>query len=489
MSHTAGCHLKGGAATATTRLIVHHISKGETIARSLKDRFDYGKNPDKTQGGELISAYECDQQTCDAEFLLSKAKYKAVTGREQKRDTDVLCYQIRQSFKPGEITPEEANRVGYETALRWTKGNHAFFVATHTDRQHIHNHIYYNSTSLDCTRKYRDFFRSGRALRRLSDRVCIEHELSVIQNPKLHSKGRFRHYGQWLGDARQPSQKEQLRAIIDEVLAQPPADLPAFLSALEAAGVQVIHGRGGVLSFQLPGFERPARWRSSTLGDGYGPEDVQAVLDGRAPVRAGGSGDARPKARRFNLVIDIQQRMAQGKGPGYERWAKLYNLKQMAAALQFLQENGLTDYAELEAKTEAAVDRAHALAGELRDVEEALGRTSALMGAVVQYAKTRPVFDGYKAARYSKKYLAQHEAELADYRAAKAAMNELLDGEKLPRMDALKKKRRELAEQKKALTAQYRAAQKEMREIVTAKGNIDHLLNFTGGRADKEQAR
>ena len=323
MSHTAYCRLKGGAATATTRLIVHHISKGETIAQSLKDRLDYGKNPDKTQGGELISSYQCDHMSADAEFLLSKAKYKAVTGREQKRDADVLCYQIRQSFAPGEITPEEANRVGYETAMRWTKGNHAFFVATHTDRQHIHNHIYYNSTSLDCTRKYRDFFRSGRALRRLSDRVCIEHALSVIQNPRQHSQTQFRHYGQWLGDAKRPSQKEQLRAIIDEVLTQPPADLPAFLAALEVAGVQVLHGRGGVLSFQLPGFERPARWRSSTLGEGFGPEDVQAVLEGRAPDRAGGGGDARPRRKRFNLVIDIQQRMAQGKGPGYERWAKV----------------------------------------------------------------------------------------------------------------------------------------------------------------------
>ena len=427
--------------------------------------------------------------TADAEFLLSKAKYKAVTGREQRRDADVLCYQIRQSFKPGEITPEEANRVGYETALRWTKGHHAFFVATHTDRQHVHNHIYYNSISLDCTRKYRDFFRSGRALRRLSDRVCIEHELSVIQNPRLPSQGPFRHYGEWLGDGKRPSQKEQLQAIIDEILAQPPADLPAFLAALEAAGVQVLHGQGGAISFRLPGFERPARWRGSTLGDGYGPEDIQAVLEGRAPARAGGGGDARPRQKRFSLVIDIQRRMAQGKGPGYARWAKVYNLKQMAAALQFLQENGLTDYAELEAKTDAAVDRAQALAGELREVERELGRTSELMGAVVQYAKTRPVFDGYKAARYSKKYLAQHEAELADYRAAKAAINELLDGEKLPRMAALKKKRRELAEQKKALTAQYRAAQREMREIVTAKGNIDHLLDLTGGRADKEQAR
>lgn len=105
----------------------------------MKDRFDYGQNPDKTDGGELISCYECDYKTADAEFLLSKAKYKAVTGREQRKDADVLCYQIRQSFKPGEITPEEANRIGYETAMRWTKGKHAFFVATHTDRKHIHN--------------------------------------------------------------------------------------------------------------------------------------------------------------------------------------------------------------------------------------------------------------------------------------------------------------------------------------------------------------
>ena len=139
---------KGGISTATTYLKAHHISKGETIAQSLKDRFEYGQNPDKTEGGELISCYECDHMTADAEFLLSKAKYKAITGREQRRDADVLCYQIRQSFKPGEITPEEANRVGYETAMRWTKGKHAFFVATHTDRRHIHNHIYYNSTAL-----------------------------------------------------------------------------------------------------------------------------------------------------------------------------------------------------------------------------------------------------------------------------------------------------------------------------------------------------
>ncbi|MDE7064574.1 MAG: relaxase/mobilization nuclease domain-containing protein, partial [Desulfovibrionaceae bacterium] len=302
---------------------------------------------------------------------MSKAKYKVITGREQKRDADVLCYQIRQSFQPGELNPEAALEIGYELAMRWTKGNHAFFVVSHADRPHPHVHIYYNSTALDCSRKFRNFLGSTFALRRLSDRVCLEHDLSVIQNPKLHSKGKFLHYGQWLGADRRPSQKEQLRAAIDTALAQRPADLPALLSLLESAGVQVVHVRGGVLSFKLPGYERPARWRSSTLGSGYGPEDVQAVIDGKAPARpAPVSGPA--LRQRINFVIDIQQRMAQGKGPGYEHWAKLYNLKQMAAALQFLQENGLTDYDTLAEKTETAVDRAHALAGKLRAVEDQL---------------------------------------------------------------------------------------------------------------------
>ena len=147
---------------ATTRIISMHVSHGKTIADCLTDRIDYSKNPDKTQGGELISAYQCDPKTADAEFLYSKRQYQTITGREQRHD--VIAYQVRQSFKPGEITPEEANRVGYEFAERFLKGRHAFFVATHTDKKHIHNHIIWNSTTLDCKHKFRDFLGSGRAV-------------------------------------------------------------------------------------------------------------------------------------------------------------------------------------------------------------------------------------------------------------------------------------------------------------------------------------
>ena len=159
---------------ARTYLKKHHISPGKTILESMQDRFDYGQNPGKTLDGELIAAYMCDPLTADAEFLLSKAKYKAITDREQRRDRDVLCYQICQSFAPGETDAQTALQVGYDLAMRWTKGKHAFFVASHIDRPHPHVHIYYNSTALDCTRKYRDFFGSAWALRRLSEYLyCV----------------------------------------------------------------------------------------------------------------------------------------------------------------------------------------------------------------------------------------------------------------------------------------------------------------------------
>ena len=181
--------------------------------------------------------------------------------------------------------------------------------------------------------------------------------------------------------------------------------------------------------------------------------------------------------------------MAQGKGPAYERWAKVYNLKQMAAALQYLRENDLMDYEALAASTEKAVERFHTLSEELRQTEAELEKTSGLMAATVDYAKTRPVFDGYKAARYSKKYLSEHEAELAAYRAARATMNELLDGANLPKMADMKKSRQKLAGKKKALYAEYRKAQADMRQAVAVKANIDHLLGVTDERENKAQER
>lgn len=468
---------------ATTRLIARHISKGETIAQSLTDSFDYGQNPEKTRDGELISAYRCDPKTADAEFLLSKARYKAITGREQKKNADILCYQIRQAFLPGEITPEDANRIGYETAMRWTKGNHAFFVTTHIDRHHIHNHIYYNSTSLDCTQKFRDFIGSARAVRRLSDRICLENGLSYIAHPKLHGKGKFKHYGEWRGDNRPPTFQERLKAQIDVCLAENPPDMDAFLQAMAKAGYEVKRGRGGTISFRAEGQERFTRLRSSTLGKGYGPEDIQAMIEGRV-TPSGGRTESK-----VNLIIDIQSHMKNGKGPAYERWAKIFNLKQMAATLQYLQENGLLEYVQLEKRAAEAADRFHVLSEQIKSIEAAMSTNAELKGAVVDYAKTRPVFNDYKATKYSKKYLAKHKAEIALYRATQETFRRVLSGAKLSKMDALKAKYQKLAAEKRAAYREYRAVRKDMQEIVTAKENIDRLFGLADTQKNKEQER
>ena len=462
-------------------MLQRHANEGESIAEAIRDCLDYGKNPEKTEDGKYISSYECDPATVAAEFLLAKASYKAMTGREQKKGSDVLCYQIRQSFYPGEITPEEANRISYELAMRWTKGRHAFIVTTHTDKQHIHSHIYYNSTTLDCTRKFRNFWGSSFALRRLSDRLCLENGLSIVENPKPRSKGKFRNYGEWQAGQKKPlTYQDRLRAAIDTALAKKPADFPAFLSLMEQAGYEVKQRRGAI-SFRAPGQERFTRLRSATLGEGYNEADIRVALSGSRQR----PGQPRQK---ISLAIDIQSRL-QGKGPGYERWAKVFNLKQMAAALAYLQDNGLTDYEQLEQKATAATEHFHKLSDQIKSTEAALHTNMELKAATVQYAKTRPVFEKYKASKYSKKFLAEHEADIELYRAACADFKAILGGAKLPKMDTLKEEGRKLAEQKKKLYAEYRKAKADMQEVTTIKANIDYLLGYSEPGRKKEQER
>ena len=180
---------------ATTRVMPLHIGKGRTESQAVSDIIDYVANPQKTDNGKLITGYGCDSRTADAEFLLAKRQYIAATGRVRGAD-DVIAYHVRQSFKPGEITPEEANRLGVEFAKRFTKGNHAFVVCTHIDKSHVHNHIIWSAVNADCDRKFRNFWGSIRAVRRLSDTICIENGLrscfppmACRRVPELLSRG------------------------------------------------------------------------------------------------------------------------------------------------------------------------------------------------------------------------------------------------------------------------------------------------------------
>lgn len=449
----------------------------------MQERFAYGLNPKKCTE---VSAHLCDPATAHAEFDLTKSQYQAQTGRDAA--SGHLFFQIRQAFPPGSVTPEEANKIGYETAMRWTKGRYQFFVCTHTDKGHLHNHIYYNATAFDGSRKFHNFLGSTFAVRRLSDRICLEHGLSIIRNPKQHSKSRYKNYGEWreAANSRPLNFQQRLCLQIDAAIAQQPADFSAFLSLMQAAGYEVKEGRGGAISFRIDGQERFTRLRSSTLGEGYGPEGIKARLagGGERPKRRGV-----PPTRKVNLIVDIQAKLQAGKGAGYERWAKVYNLKQMAAALQYLQENGLLSYEELEAKAATASERFHTLSDQMQQLETDMKTNAALKGAIVDYAKARPVFEQYKASKYSRKFLAEHEGEIALYRASRATFDCILNGAKLPKMDKLKAEWQELSTKKKAAYKEYREARSTMQEVLTVKANIDALLGAPQQEKNKEQER
>ena len=449
---------------ATTRLISMHQNKGKSIANCLADRIDYALNPDKTNDGEYVSSYECDPKTVQGEFLLSKRIYSDITGRNQTND--VIAYQIRQSFKPGEITPELANKIGYDLALKFTKGNHGFIVATHIDKAHIHNHIIYNSTSLDCTKKFRDFLGSGKAVRKVSDRLCLENGLSIIENPKRGKN----HYGKWLGDKNPITHSQKLRNTIDEILSKKPTDFDDFLLQMEQAGYSIKYGKH--LAFKNK--EQKKFIRLGSLGEGYLEEEIKEIIKGKKSFVNRKEAPEKSHSH-INLLVDIQAKLQAGKGAGYERWAKIFNLKQMAQTINFLTENNLLVYEDLEKKAQTSTENFNQLSAQIKATEKRMTEIGNLKTHIINYSKTRDTYTAYRKAGYSKKFYEEHTADLLLHKAAKTAFDEL-ENKKIPTLKVLQKEHSELLFEKKQAYSKYHSTKKEMKNILIAKANIDRLL-------------
>ena len=406
--------------------------------------------------------------------MLTKKLYEQTTGRSQK--SNVIAYQIRQSFRPGEITADDANRIGYELATRFLKGKHAFIVATHTDREHIHNHIIYNSTALDGTRKFRDFFFSGLAVQRLSDLICLEHQLSVIEKKPYRERQKRITYPP------KESNRDRLCSVIDEILQQKPTAYEDFLQKLELQGYEI--KRGKYTSVKGARQKRFIRFR--TLGDGYSEEEIKAVLAGKAKHQP--YQKQPPKEQPFQLLVDIQAKLAEGKGGGYERWAKKHNLKEMSKTLIFLQEQKIGSAADLKERADAALSRYHELGDSIKSSEKRLAEIAVLRAHIVNYAKTRPVYDAYRKSGYSKKFLEEHRTEITLHKAAKVAFNE--SGLKmLPKVKDLNAEFSALLIKKKALYPEYRKVRDEMQDIVKAQKNVELFLAEEKDSKEKEQIR
>ena len=459
---------------ATTRLMPLHSGKGRTVAEALGRVTDYVENPEKTNGGDLVTAYQCNPSIAGQEFLFSKRQYAVITGRRRK-DNDVIAYHLRQSFKPGEITPELANKIGYDLAMSLTKGKYAFIVCTHVDKHHIHSHIVFNSTALDCTRKFRNFWRFSFAIRKISDMLCLENGLSVIAEPKPRRGS----YGTWLGEDKPPTVRGQLEQIIDTARGQGCKNFDSFLVAMKTAGVEVKQGKH--LAFKIPNSKRFVRCDS--LGADY---SEAAIME-----RISGKRIAAPKAKTEprstpNLLIDIQAKMQKINSLGFEHWTKIFNLKEMAKTVMYLQENGLTDLGKLEKICDTAIQRFNSLAVQTRTASARLKDISELQRHVGTYSKTREIYAQYRklTGRKRDKFYERHTSEITSCQAAERYFDSL-GLKKLPSMQSLKQEYAMLSAENKKRYPEYKQAREKMIELLTAKNNVERILSVT----EKEKNR
>ena len=471
--------LRGVSPIATTRQFSIRVNRGKTIAQTITDRTDYASNPEKTRKGELVTGYECSPHTVDAEFLLSKQQYFDQTGRDQGYN-NVLAYHIRQAFKPGEVTPELANEIGHELAQRYSKGDFAYIVATHIDKAHVHNHIILNSVNLDCTRKFRDVKQSGKVIRRISDNICFEYGLSVIENPK-RSRG---HYRSWLGSNKKPSQRDILKATIDNLLNQSPKDFDDLLKMIKASGYE-IKRRGNSYSFRKTG---KGFITLRSLKEDYSEERLKEIITGNRTGRKKDINSPVYKPQHNNLLVQIQ-RCVQPKGsPGYDRWAAVFNLKQLAKTFNFLQDNNLLEYYLLEEKAEQAKNDFNIISNRIKDIDLRLSEITALQKSIGSYGKTKETFAKYRKSGWSKKFYNEHKEDIDLHRKTKKAFDEL-GVEKLPTIKVLQTEYATLLAEKKSLYLKYKQARNFMQEILTVKQNAEKLLSYDGQTKTKNVER
>ena len=460
-----------------------HISKTMTKSGAIAAVIDYIENPEKTDAGRLISSYACDVRSADDEFLLAKKEYEHITGRSQGR-RDVIAYHIRQSFKPGEITPEEANKIGYELATTFTKGRHAFIVATHIDKAHIHNHIVFNSTSLNYERKFKNFFFSNRAVRHISDLLCAEHGLSVIENPG-QSKGS---YSDWLGENKKPTHIDTVRRKIDEIVPLC-ATFEDFLKKLRADGYEVNEKRKHV-SVKAPGRGKSARLDS--LGADYTEAAIRARLGIARVVNVGDGGtNVNPENAKLtghvSLLIDIQAKLREGKGEGYAQWSKVFNLKESARTLIFLKENGIDSYDDLVKKSSSASGDFAALTKRIKEIESRQKEITELQKQIASYGKTRDVYAKYKASGWSRGFYDVHSTDIILHRSAKKYFDGL-GMKKLPSINELKQEYATIAADKKKLYGGYHELKDLSRELAIARSNAERMLGITRNAQTRDSA-
>ena len=453
-----GAFLIGAKPMATTRMIPMHINKGKTIAQCMKARLDYVKNPNKTEDGDLITAYACSPETADHEFLLSRNAYLANTGRHISHE--IIAYQLRQSFKPGEVTPEEANRIGYELAMKLTGGEFAFLVATHNDKRHVHSHLVINAVSIDCTRKYRNQIRSIEEIAAISDELCRAHGLSVVEHPQNKTVT----YDKWQGDKAKTTSRDSLRIIIDAALRMQPDGFDALMQLMEEAGCLI--KRGAQISIKPPNGLRYIRL--DTLGNAYSEQALRAALAGDC-VHVPRIPRGRYTGNQVELLVNIEQKLRAGKG--YQRWAERHNTNAVAKSMIYLKEHHIDSYEMLEEMIRTKTVSRNKLRDEIRQAQSRMKEISEQKKAITTYRRTKAVYQQYRESGWSSAFYQEHAKEIDAHQWAQEVYRKA--GGKLPTLSALSAEYDQLLSQKREDSTRFQSLKREVSDLYHIKTNLD----------------
>lgn len=419
----------------------------------------YILNPEKTDEKLLVSSYGCASETAAREFEWTRK----IAEQKGMNPVRIIARHVIQSFEIGEVTPELAHEIGKQFADEILGGKYEYVLTTHIDKDHVHNHLIFNAVDFVNYHAYKSYKRIYYDMREVSDRLCKENGLSVI--PPSQNKGMG--YKEYTEAKRGTSWKQKLKQTIDRLVITA-KDYDDFLRLMQEAGYEIKTGK--YISFRAKGQERFTR--SKTIGENYTEERIKERIAGRTPRRS--QRQTTPKG--ISLIGDIQERIRLIDSKGYEYKAKLTILKEAARTLNYLTENNLLQYADLEKKVEDVHSSYDRTGKELKGVEARLREVQPLIKNISNYQRLKPVYDAFQKAKDKPGFKAKHEAELVIFEAARSTLLAMQGDEKLPSLKTLQAEQAQLFEEQERLYAERNRLKKEAKQIETIKSNVDTFL-------------
>jgi len=435
------------------------VTKIKAIRGTLSKAIAYILNPEKTDEKLLVSSYGCASETAAREFEWTRK----IAEQKGVNPVRIIARHVIQSFEIGEVTPELAHEIGKQFADEILGGKYEYVLTTHIDKDHVHNHLIFNAVDFVGYHAYKSYKRIYYDMREVSDRLCKENGLSVI--PPSQNKGMG--YKEYTEAKRGTSWKQKLKQTIDRLVITA-KDYDDFLRLMQEAGYEIKTGK--YISFRAEGQERFTR--SKTIGENYTEERIKERIAGRTPRRS--QRQATPKG--ISLIGDIQERIRLIDSKGYEYKAKLTILKEAARTLNYLTENSLLQYADLEKKVEDVHGSYDRTGKELKVVEARLREVQPLIKNISNYQRLKPVYDAFQKAKDKPSFKAKHEAELVIFEAARSTLLAMQGDEKLPSLKALQAEQAQLFEEQERLYAERNRLKKEAKQIETIKSNVDTFL-------------